>query len=198
MEFASYLAGDKWSDHPPCTHALLAALARDVNDMTTDAARAELLPHVHRVVGLIGDDPLVAPSLAVLAATAAMPVASLERQRALAAGLINIGMHVDSLQPQVTAALALCPDADRWARRYFDTTRDIRREFTRRAAESMIHTAVVGIAFACYAPGESHADARLVALLIAAIDLVEQLARVDGARDSSRAEPRREYLPACT
>ena len=28
MEFASYLAGERWSDHPACTHPLLAALAR--------------------------------------------------------------------------------------------------------------------------------------------------------------------------
>ena len=32
MEFASYLAGEPWSDHPACTHALLAGVARDVND----------------------------------------------------------------------------------------------------------------------------------------------------------------------
>src|SRR5262249_23591033 len=35
MEFASYLAGERWSDHPPCTHPLLAALARHVTDCTT-------------------------------------------------------------------------------------------------------------------------------------------------------------------
>jgi len=28
MEFASYLAGERWSDHPACTHPLLAVLAR--------------------------------------------------------------------------------------------------------------------------------------------------------------------------
>ena len=33
MELASYLAGERWSDHPACTHPLLAALARDVNDL---------------------------------------------------------------------------------------------------------------------------------------------------------------------
>ena len=39
MEYASYLAGEDWSDHPACTHPLLAAIARHVNDCTTDAAR---------------------------------------------------------------------------------------------------------------------------------------------------------------
>ena len=28
MEFASYLAGERWSDRPRCTHPLLAQLAR--------------------------------------------------------------------------------------------------------------------------------------------------------------------------
>ncbi|HSK97732.1 MAG TPA: hypothetical protein VK891_14015, partial [Euzebyales bacterium] len=40
MELASYLAGERWSDHPACTHPLLAALARHVNDRTTDAGRS--------------------------------------------------------------------------------------------------------------------------------------------------------------
>ena len=77
MEFASYLAGDRWSDHPPCTHPVLAALARDVNDVTSDAARADLTAHVHRVVGLNSDNALVSPTIAVLAGAAAMPVAYL-------------------------------------------------------------------------------------------------------------------------
>ena len=40
MELASYLAGERWSDDPACTPPLLAALARDVNDYTSDAGRA--------------------------------------------------------------------------------------------------------------------------------------------------------------
>ena len=36
MELASYLAGESWSDHPSCTHPLLASLARDVNDHVGD------------------------------------------------------------------------------------------------------------------------------------------------------------------
>ena len=42
MELASYLAGERWSDHPACTHPLLAALARDVNDYSSDAGRSRL------------------------------------------------------------------------------------------------------------------------------------------------------------
>ena len=39
MEMASYLAGERWSDHPSCTHPLLASLARLVNDTLSDAER---------------------------------------------------------------------------------------------------------------------------------------------------------------
>ena len=42
MEFASYLAGERWSDHPECTHRTLALLARMVNDRTSEAGRARL------------------------------------------------------------------------------------------------------------------------------------------------------------
>ena len=36
MEFASFLAGERWSDHPRCTHPLLTQLARQVNDLVGD------------------------------------------------------------------------------------------------------------------------------------------------------------------
>jgi hypothetical protein len=42
MEFASLLACERWSDHPACTHPLLATVARDVNDHTSDAGRSRL------------------------------------------------------------------------------------------------------------------------------------------------------------
>nr|MBA2767588.1 hypothetical protein [Sporichthyaceae bacterium] len=42
MEMASVLAGERWSDHPRCTHPLLAELARLVNDSTSDAQRHRL------------------------------------------------------------------------------------------------------------------------------------------------------------
>ena len=35
MEMASVLAGERWSDHPKCTHPLRGNLARLVNDHTT-------------------------------------------------------------------------------------------------------------------------------------------------------------------
>src|SRR5204862_8259532 len=52
MELASFMAGERWSDHPACTHPLLAALARQVNDATRDGARHLLAPLIPDVVGL--------------------------------------------------------------------------------------------------------------------------------------------------
>lgn len=52
MELASYLAGERWSDHPACTHPLLAGLARLVNDHTTDEGRSRLVPLVPSIIGL--------------------------------------------------------------------------------------------------------------------------------------------------
>ena len=37
MELASYLAGERWSDHPSCTHPLLAALAMSFSSVTVIA-----------------------------------------------------------------------------------------------------------------------------------------------------------------
>ena len=56
MELASYLAGERWSDDPACTHPLLAALARDVNDCTSHAGRAPLVPLIPSVIGLASED----------------------------------------------------------------------------------------------------------------------------------------------
>ena len=53
MEFASLLAGERWSDHPACTHPLLAAVARHVNDYTSDAARARLAELDGRPLGAL-------------------------------------------------------------------------------------------------------------------------------------------------
>ena len=52
MELASYLAGERWSAHPACTHPLLAALARDVNDHTPDTGLARLAVLAPSVIGL--------------------------------------------------------------------------------------------------------------------------------------------------
>ena len=54
MEMASYLAGERWSDHPACTHPLLASLARLVNDSLPDQDRPRIVGLIPDVVGITG------------------------------------------------------------------------------------------------------------------------------------------------
>ena len=89
MELASFLAGERWSDHPSCTHRLLAHLARLVNDLTSDGERPRLATLVPSVIGLNSTDPRWDDELTLLAATRALPVVAEHHQRALAVGILN-------------------------------------------------------------------------------------------------------------
>jgi len=175
MEFASYLAGESWSDHPACTHPQLASLARMTNDCTSDAARSKLAVLIPTVIGLNGDDPRIAPVVALRAATSALPVANMERQRALAVGILTCenaiarmwGPPIPGLQEEIRAAFALAPDTEPWAHRFIDDAGTFARaKFTSRTADSIVRTAVQGIAEAC----DPDTDGRLNRMLAAAID----------------------------
>jgi hypothetical protein len=157
MEFASYLAGERWSDHPACTHPLLATLARLVNDHTSDAARGRLVELVPSVIGLTSDDPHVDVELALRAATTALPVAGAERQRVLAVSVLAAervradldGRSVAELGERSEWALAQVPHATAWARRFAQGMRTTPGDFVRRGAPNTVAHAVVGIAQAC-------------------------------------------------
>lgn len=175
MEFASYLAGESWSDHPACTHPQLASLARMTNDCTSDAARSKLAVLIPSVIGLNGDDPRIAVLVALRAATSALPVANMERQRALAVGILTCehalqkmeGRPLPGVPEQIRAAFALAPDTEPWAHRFIDDAGTFARaKFTSRTADSIVRTAVQGIAEAC----DPDTDGRLNRLLAAAID----------------------------
>src|SRR6266571_8580468 len=84
----SYLAGERWSDHPACTRPLLAAVARDVNDYTSDAGRARLAELIPSVIGLAGDDLHLDARIALRCARMALPVVAAERQRVMAVSVL--------------------------------------------------------------------------------------------------------------
>jgi hypothetical protein len=191
MEFASYLAGERFSDHPRCTHPLLAALARDVNDLTRDESRNRLMPLVNRVIGLTASGPLsesASAAIAVRSAAAALPIASVARQRALAAGLISVieSLESPSLATLAREALDGVPQARDWARSYLNSARVAPMRLTAHRAEALVHTAAVGIALACV----TDADSRLAALLEQCIVALEQLtATAPAAVGAVVAEP---------
>jgi hypothetical protein len=202
MEFASYLAGEPWSDHPGCTHPLLAGVARDVNDCTTDAGRSRLAPLIPSVIGLTPDDPHVVARITARCIQHALPVVSQERQYILAVALLVGERHLaqldgrplDSMEPDSQAALESVPAAAKWARTFTAKARRSHPEYGRRTAPRAVSCAVEGISQACV----SNPDDRLFDLLSAAIaeaqywmpflEPVEQETVVEVAqRESTRA-----------
>lgn len=66
MEFASLLAGERFTDRPRCTHPVLAAVARAVNDAVGDRTRQQLVPLIPDVIGVGRDDRRAGPLLVAL------------------------------------------------------------------------------------------------------------------------------------
>jgi len=156
MEMASYLAGERWSDHPACAHPLLAAVARDVNDYTSDAGRARLAELIPSVIGLASDDLHVDARIALRCARMALPVVAAERQQVMAVSVLaceRVLAGLDRrpagwLEEQSRQALAQVPHAARWARNFTRGAAISPQAFRRHAAPATVHDAVKGIALA--------------------------------------------------
>jgi hypothetical protein len=174
MEYASFLAGERWTDHPRCTHSLLAGVARGVNDHISDAARPRLVALIPAVIGLTGDDPRVDAGIAIRCAATALPVVAEHRQRALAAGLISArrilaqleadapsAIDVTDVLDQAEAALSRAPRAASWAKEFTAETQLTARALQKRSAPCIVRVAIIGIAEACI----SDPDALLYELL---------------------------------
>ncbi|MER6950600.1 hypothetical protein ABT294_41945 [Nonomuraea sp. NPDC000554] len=174
MELASYLAGERWSDHPACTHPLLAALARLVNDNTSDADRSKLIWLVPSIIGLTSDDLRVDAHIALRCARTALPVAAAERQLALAVSVLAAeemlarldGAPSGRLSEASMDAMAQVPRAADQARRFSRAARITEKGFRRYAAPNAVQLSVVGIVQACI----PDPDALLRTLLSDAID----------------------------
>ncbi|MEV4013333.1 hypothetical protein AB0J35_22785 [Nonomuraea angiospora] len=174
MELASYLAGERWSDHPACTHPLLAALARLVNDNTSDESRARLVHLVPTIIGLTSDDLRLDARIALRCATTALPVAAAERQLALAVSVLAAeemlarleGTPSGQLSERSRRAMEEVPHAAEQARRFSRAARITEKGFRRYAAPNAVQLSVVGIVQACI----SDPDALLRRLLEEAID----------------------------
>jgi hypothetical protein len=157
MELASVLAGERWSDHPACTHPLLAAVARHVNDYTSDAGRSRLADLIPSVIGLTGDDPRIDARIALRSATTALPVVAAEWQRVMAVGVLACervlaeldGRPLGELQAHSRSALAQAPHAAAWATRFTRGARSSTRRFRRQAAPTIVGNAAEAIAHAC-------------------------------------------------
>lgn len=186
MEMASYLAGERWSDAPACTHPLLAGLARLVNDCTSDANRSRLAAHIPSVVGLRGDDPRIDVRIALRCARTALPVVAADRQRVMAVSLLAaewVLARLDGrqagadgfawMEPESRRVLADVPDAAAWARQFTRRLGVSDRGFRRQSAPNAVRWAVLGIADACV----PDPDGMLHDLLVGAIEDVRRLVR---------------------
>jgi hypothetical protein len=157
MELASYLAGERWNDHPNCTHPLLAAVAREVNDYTSDAGRGRLAGLIPSVIGLTGDDLHLDARIALGCARTALPVVAAERQRVMAVSVLACervlaaldGRPAGWLEEPSQQALAQVPHAAQWARGFTRDSPISAEAFRRRCAPEIVHAAVEGIALAC-------------------------------------------------
>ena len=187
MELVSYVAGERWTDHPRCTHPLLAALARAVNDASSDVARPLLAPLVPAVIGLDGESEHWGVEIAMIAAGAALPVASASHQQALAVGLLACDRALDALEgrepgfarPRTLAAFDMAPQAEAWAREFVGRSGLTVDRFADSAAPEIVRLAVEGIAGACV----GDADRRLRALLRDAIEECRTWAGLDPLPD---------------
>ena len=167
MEFASVLAGERWSDHPSCTHPLLADLARQVNDHVGDAERQRLAPLVPSVVGRRGDDRTYLTLSVAVAASVILDVPE-ARQRVLSGGLLQAERLCAEAGPELTAtrrearrALELVPGAVTWVERLGVRKRITAKAFARYCAPTMVRNAVAGVVTS----GGADRDRRLHRLL---------------------------------
>ena len=191
MEMASFLAGERWSDHPPCTHPLLANLARLVNDIVSDEWRPQLVPLIPSVIGLTSDDLHVDAAIALRSALTALPIAAAPRQHALATGVLACervlaeldGRDPYDLSPRTRVALEEVPEAAAWARSFSGGLRLSSRTFRTQSAPHILNLAVEGIALAC-AP---NIEQRLVDLLSATIDDCQALILTGAAANHREA-----------
>jgi hypothetical protein len=154
MELASYLAGERWSDHPACTHPLLASVARAVNDYTSDEGRSRLAVLVPSVIGLTSDDLRVDAHIALRCARTALPIVAVDRQRVMAVSVLSAerilakleGRPTDQLQQASSRALKRVPRATRWALRFARDMHTSPSGFRRNGAPSIVASAITGIA----------------------------------------------------
>ena len=194
MEFASVLAGERWSDHPSCTHPLLGQLARQVNDQTSDDGRQQLTVLVPSVVGRRGNDQAWLTVSVAVAATVILDVPE-ATQRVLSGGLLqaeqvcaDAGPELAATRREARAALDLVPGAVTWVER-LGVRRPIgTKTFARRCAPTIVRCAVDGVV----ETGRPDVDRLLRTMLEAGIaacptpDTVTAAPTVRGQRHSRR------------
>ena len=114
MEIASFLSGERWSDHPKCTDPTLAELGRCVNDAMPEDMRFLLAPMIPSVIGTGGrsrpDQVHIAALVVHDCALVALPLVTV-KTRPLACALLVAERLLGANTDRAVAALATHPDA---------------------------------------------------------------------------------------
>lgn len=173
MEYASVLAGERWSDAPACTAPALGVLARAVNDCCSDAGRQQLVMLVPDAVGAWGDgdDVALGLRLARRAVLVALEHAKGTRRRTLCVALLGVLLadrrehRAADLDDEAAGELVGDPDsAMRWAAAF------LARQPEGSAADRDSVSSSIELAVLTVSEGPD-GDSRLRALLADAIGL---------------------------
>jgi hypothetical protein len=126
MEIASYLAGDKWSDHPKCVNPSLGELARCVNDVLPDGRRSQLTVMIPSVIGTgrarsTHERALLGATVVRSCTMRALPMLD-QKALPVACALVGAERILGARTPAAAAALATQPaaaaSAEAWAKEY--------------------------------------------------------------------------------
>ena len=182
MEYTSLLAGQRWSDAPACTHPALAALARAVNDCTSDAARQQLVELAPLLASAPaperrGASDLVGPVLARAALLQALAVTTGVRRRTLLVALLGADAACPpSPGPDAAAVRSLLEEPDLDVRAAVSFVQGIAapRTYNLRGVTAGLHLAVRAIVDGA----GPRSDDLLRGLLVDAVARVRQTAPV--------------------
>lgn len=183
MEIASLLAGLRWSDHPACTHPVLAAVARCVNDATTDDGRQSLTELIPAVVGATSVDPRIAPRLVLTCTDRALLRSGSQHRADLLAGQQAARRRLTRLQgetgPEPSTRVGAAPRHHRWT--------DVGRRWSEKAYLRVDAPIAIHHAIAALAPRPRvETDGPLRAVLVDAIGELRQ--STDSARPRTPGE----------
>lgn len=118
MEYVSVLSGDRFTDHPRCTHRAAATLARLVNDgISDDELRNQLALLAPSLVDIHGQDERVGKIVVMYCLRAAQRVAQVSNQRPDP----RLSRRVDEAQTQLERLERLEPKRQRppWQRAWW-------------------------------------------------------------------------------
>lgn len=188
MELAAFMAGERWTDHPACTHPVLADLARRVNDSISDAARPRLAMLVPSVIGLTSEDPRWSNEIVLTTVATVLPVVPPYQRGPLAVGLLTCERLLAAsghapLRPRTSSdrALADFPITARWARAF------VARSGTGRATENPAASVVAYAVQVVATSGRADTDEVLADILANAVAVCRELA---GRHEEQVLEPR--------